>query len=254
MGTCWDVAQEFTRIAQDLAAHGSGHAATARVTELAHATYGGDLAAVWRCSDAGPRLDSATDALAGKRLNHIVTDTRQGPVVTALHERTTVIVSDLWDEPRWPGYRQRLLREQLPIRAVAAFCLSGTDGDLGALVLYSAEPGYFTPDHTGPATLFAAHAAIAVQAARAADTVHHLRQALSSNRRIGMAIGILMALHHVTDDTAFDLLRTASQHLHRKICDLAEDVIDTGALPDWPTPTRSGRRPHAYHAAEHQPS
>ena len=149
MGTCWDVAQAFTRIAQDLAAQDGGHATSARVTELAHATYGGDLAAVWRCSDAGPRLDSATDALAGKRLNHIVTDTRQGPVVTALHERTTVIVSDLWDEPRWPDYRQRLLREQLPIRAVAAFCLSGTDGDLGALVLYSAEPGY--PYPTTPA-------------------------------------------------------------------------------------------------------
>ena len=66
-----------------------------------------------------------------------------------------------------------------------------------------------------------------------------------------MAIGILMALHHVTDDTAFDLLRTASQHLHRKICDLADDVIDTGALPDWRTPTRPGFRPDRDDAEHH---
>lgn len=51
-----------------------------------------------------------------------------------------------------------------------------------------------------------------------------------------LAIGIVMALHHVTDVAAFDLLRTASQRLHCTICDPAEDVIDVGACPTGASP------------------
>jgi hypothetical protein len=65
---------------------------------------------------------------------------------------------------------------------------------------------------------------------RAQTKVANLEIALVSARRIGMAMGIVMASHHVTDEQAFDLLRQASQRLHRKLRDVAEDVIYTGAL------------------------
>ncbi|MDT4915523.1 MAG: hypothetical protein QOH89_223 [Pseudonocardiales bacterium] len=35
----------------------------------------------------------------------------------------------------------------------------------------------------------------------------------------------------VTRDQAFDLLRMASQHTHRKVADIAAHVTETGALP-----------------------
>jgi AmiR/NasT family two-component response regulator len=38
----------------------------------------------------------------------------------------------------------------------------------------------------------------------------------------------------VTEQESFDLLRVTSQQLHRKLHDVAEDVIDTGVLPEWP--------------------
>jgi hypothetical protein len=60
----------------------------------------------------------------------------------------------------------------------------------------------------------------------------NLQVALTSNRRIGTAIGILMAHRHITDSAAFELLREASQRLHRKLRDIAEDVVLTGTLPD----------------------
>jgi DNA-binding response OmpR family regulator/two-component sensor histidine kinase len=66
---------------------------------------------------------------------------------------------------------------------------------------------------------------------QAEDRSANLEKALSSNRQIGTAIGILMALHKTTADTAFTLLRTASQHTHRKLYDVAEEVNSTGALP-----------------------
>jgi signal transduction histidine kinase/DNA-binding response OmpR family regulator len=66
---------------------------------------------------------------------------------------------------------------------------------------------------------------------QAEDRSANLEKALSSNRQIGTAIGILMALHKTTAETAFTLLRTASQHTHRKLYDIAEEVNSTGALP-----------------------
>ena len=47
----------------------------------------------------------------------------------------------------------------------------------------------------------------------------------------GAAMGVLMQAHKITDLDAFDLLRLASQRSHRKLPDVAEDVLLTGALP-----------------------
>ncbi len=68
---------------------------------------------------------------------------------------------------------------------------------------------------------------------RAADAATaNLQIALSSNRRIGTAIGILMAHRRITDAAAFELLREASQRGHRKLRDVAEDVVLTGTVPE----------------------
>jgi AmiR/NasT family two-component response regulator len=66
--------------------------------------------------------------------------------------------------------------------------------------------------------------------AQAHDKIANLEIALASSRRIGMAIGILMARFNVRDDAAFDLLRTASQRQNRKVRDIAEDVVLAGTL------------------------
>jgi hypothetical protein len=68
---------------------------------------------------------------------------------------------------------------------------------------------------------------------RGADaTIAHLQVALATNRRIGTAIGILMAHRRITDTAAFELLRDASQRGHRKLREIADDVVLTGTLPD----------------------
>jgi AmiR/NasT family two-component response regulator len=61
-------------------------------------------------------------------------------------------------------------------------------------------------------------------------TIENLHIALNSCRRIGAAVGILMATVKVTEDAAFDLLRSASQTTHRKLRDVADQVVLTGAL------------------------
>ena len=72
----------------------------------------------------------------------------------------------------------------------------------------------------------------------AAANAKNLQIALQSSRHIGSAIGILMCLHKITQDEAFELLRLASQRRNRKLRDLALDVIDAG----WLDPAKS--HPH----------
>ncbi|HEU4998863.1 MAG TPA: ANTAR domain-containing protein [Lapillicoccus sp.] len=55
--------------------------------------------------------------------------------------------------------------------------------------------------------------------------VSQLTVARDSNRRIGMAMGIIMSQRRVDEAGAFDLLRGTSQNTNRKLRDIAEDVI-----------------------------
>jgi ANTAR domain len=59
----------------------------------------------------------------------------------------------------------------------------------------------------------------------------HLEVALCSNRRIGMALGILMARHALSEEQAFTALRRASGHRNVKLREVAEEVVYTGATP-----------------------
>jgi|SRR6478752_5047564 AmiR/NasT family two-component response regulator len=55
--------------------------------------------------------------------------------------------------------------------------------------------------------------------------VTQLEVARDSNRRIGMAMGIVMRQRQVDETLAFDALRRISQNTNRKLRDVAEDVI-----------------------------
>lgn len=69
------------------------------------------------------------------------------------------------------------------------------------------------------------------QLADAQRQIAHLTVALRTSRHIGMAMGILMCRHGWTEDRAFAALRDASQRQHRKLRDVAQDVVLTGELP-----------------------
>jgi AmiR/NasT family two-component response regulator len=72
----------------------------------------------------------------------------------------------------------------------------------------------------------AAYAAVGYALAEAKTL--NLERAVDSSREIGAAIGILMSRQLVTREQAFALLRAASQRSHRKLRDLADDIIRIG--------------------------
>ncbi|HJQ42081.1 MAG TPA: ANTAR domain-containing protein [Jatrophihabitantaceae bacterium] len=73
------------------------------------------------------------------------------------------------------------------------------------------------------------------------EKIRELETALITSRRIGTAVGIVMATYKVTDEAAFDLLVMASQNGHVKLREIAQQVIDTGELKWTPTPVERRR-------------
>lgn len=59
-----------------------------------------------------------------------------------------------------------------------------------------------------------------------------LKIALTTNRQIGAAVGILMVQRGLCYDEAFAELRQASQRTNRPLRELAEELVSTGVLDD----------------------
>ena len=66
---------------------------------------------------------------------------------------------------------------------------------------------------------------------------------MDSNRRIGTAMGILMASHGITYDAAFTRLRIASQDHNRRLREIADEVVFTGEIPSRTARTALPGRP-----------
>ena len=61
--------------------------------------------------------------------------------------------------------------------------------------------------------------------ADAPDQVEQLRQAVASNRLVGQATGVLVAVHTIDADRAWELLRCASRNSNIKVTRLAAAVL-----------------------------
>lgn len=72
-----------------------------------------------------------------------------------------------------------------------------------------------------------------LELAAEAERREHLERALVNSRRIGMALGILMERHRLTEDQAFDQLTGISSRRNVKLHQVAEELVYTGAT----TPT-----------------
>ena len=104
------------------------------------------------------------------------------------------------------------------------------DGVVGAMNVYAHDKNVFDDRAAELGQVFAAPAAIAVQNAhvlaqtqRLAD---QLQSALEFRGVIDRAVGILMSRSASTEREALERLRTLSQHEHRKLGDVARQIVD----------------------------
>jgi hypothetical protein len=155
----------------------------------------------------------------------------EGPCLSAIAHDELIYVEDFSVDRRWPRFAEAVTMVA-PVRALFAvrMALGGQRG--AALNFYAERPGAFVDADFAAGTVLAGLAAAALERDVVRDEVANLEVALDSARTIGTAIGILMARQLVTREQAFAQLRVASQHLKRKLRDVAEQVTETGDLPD----------------------
>ena len=180
-------------------------------------------------TDHPARRSASSDEALGATVARIASRAGTSPGIAAFEGGGTVHCPDLACDPRFPEYRDAILRETA-VRSVLSVAIRVHDTTVGVLTMYAAEPGAFDAEAVERARRLSEHAALAIAAEISGDRADNLEVALRNSRTIGAAIGILTERLRITSEDAFDRLRQASQQGNRKISDLAAELVETGTV------------------------
>lgn len=175
-----------------------------------------------------PEVAAVTDPVVADVYDLQLTS-QTGPLVTALQEKTTVLIRDTTTDDRWPEWAAKVAA--LGVRSVLDVPLvtgGGAHQTVGVLGLYSPDADAFDADDEAIAHILARHASVAVASARHEET---MAQAVDARKLVGQAMGILMERFDVDGDRAFAILKRYSQDTNTKLRDVAQHLIDTRKLP-----------------------
>lgn len=221
----------FAELGNEVSGAGNSEAALHRIVDLAVKYIEGcRCASIVTMRGAHAHSLASSDEIAGQ-LFQLQSDLDEGPGLDAARLELNYIVRDLAHEQRWPKFA-KLAGRATEVRSALAFSL--ISGQKSSLIVYGERPDGFADETIDIATIFASHASSLVALSAAEGHSANLETALRSSREIGIALGILMAHRKVTQEDAFAMLRTASQTLHRKLRDVAGEVLQTGTLPELP--------------------
>jgi GAF domain-containing protein len=153
-------------------------------------------------------------------LDRIQSETGEGPCIDAIKEQEVFETGDLSAEARWPQFSRRGY-DETGVQSIIAFRLFIEQDTMGALNLYATSGDAFDDTDVALASVFAAHAAVAMQSSRRED---ELEQKAASRDVIGQAKGILMSRSGVDEQQAFAMLKSASQRMNVKLVRIAERI------------------------------
>ena len=162
-----------------------------------------------------------------RRVDEMQDRLQEGPCLDVIWEQKTVRIDDMRTETRWPRFTAEAA--ELGVLSSLSFQLFVQGDNLGALNLYARQPHAFGEESEDVGLVLAAHAAVALAGAQHEQ---HLRRAVDNRDLIGQAKGILMERYRLTADQAFQALSRVSQQTNRKLVDIAEELTQTGAVPD----------------------
>jgi hypothetical protein len=176
-----------------------------------------------------PRTIAATDDLP-EAVDALQYRVREGPCLDAADAAAVVMAEDLAGDARWPEFAP-LCVDQTGVRSMLSLRLAVRGSDRAGMNFYAQNVKAFDELDVRVGSILATFAALAVEVELHDRDSANLEAALRTNRQIGMAVGIVMATEKVTETDAFQLLRKASNHLNRKLVDIAAQVHLTGSLP-----------------------
>jgi GAF domain-containing protein len=222
----------MSRVARQLQEeHGDVEGTLQSITALAVATIPNakecSISYVISRKSVEPRASSSD--LPGQ-LDQLQGDLGQGPCLDAVWDEEVVRVDDVGADERWPEFAAKA--SEMGIRSMLCFQLFVQGDQLGAMNLYARTPGAFDDESQEIARMLAAHAAVALAGA---EHEQNLRVGMDNRDIIGQAKGILMERHKITAHRAFDVLARTSQHLNRKLVDVARELSETGAVAEPPS-------------------
>jgi transcriptional regulator with GAF, ATPase, and Fis domain len=164
-------------------------------------------------SDLPARVDELQEAVG------------EGPCLDAVYEHQTVRVENMATETRWPKFAAAAFAAGAG--SMLSFQLYVEGDNLGALNLYSAEPGSFDDESEHVGLLFASHAAVALAGVQKHQ---QLTQGMATRDLIGQAKGRLMERYDINGERAFALLVRVSQTRNMKLREVAEELALTGKI------------------------
>ena len=135
-----------------------------------------------------------------------------GPCVDAVRDDSVYVSGDVGSDERWLEWGVRV-HDELGVRSVLSqrLRLSSDAGVIAGLNIYSETTDAFDERARATGLVFATHGGLLMNTILANDRVRNLRRALESNRQIGVAMGVLMHQHRLTQAQAFDVLRARAR-------------------------------------------
>jgi GAF domain-containing protein len=150
-----------------------------------------------------------------------------GPCLQAARTGTVVRIDDMAGDGRFPSFAAEALR--LGINSTLSLPLTVKGVSIGALNVYGEGFKAFDEVSESLATRFARQASATLANVeihdRTVKLVTQLNEALGSRSVIDQARGILIARTGCTAEDAIEALKQRSQHEHRKIRDIASELV-----------------------------
>jgi hypothetical protein len=168
---------------------------------------------------------AASDDVA-RRIDELERTIGEGPCLDAIDdsEPDQHICADLSEGSKWPQLATHILQET-SVRGMAGFRLRQDGQRVGALNVFSNTAGALSEHSLDQAIMLTAFASVTLAALERGEEATTLRRGLESNREIGKAVGLLMAMHDIDDDRAFEMLAKVSQEMNVKVAEVAAQVV-----------------------------
>jgi GAF domain-containing protein len=216
-----DLPDLLARSAREISSHGNLDATLDSVVGCLHAILPTPhhVGATLVRTDGSVAVTAGSDDLA-RELEQLARTLGEGPWLTALDGQTEVVVGALQHEQRWPAYVPAAAA--LGVRAQLVVRLASDERPWGALSVHSTDSDAIDPLVIRITSLYAAHAAVAVDRARREE---NLRTALGTRKLIGQAVGIVMARFELDEKMAFRYLVRLSSNSNVKLRDIARDLV-----------------------------
>jgi GAF domain-containing protein len=200
-----------------------------RVAELAKACVPGaeEVSVTLLENDSGARTAAFTGDLAA-HLDERQYESGFGPCLDAAEAGQTIRIDDTAHENVYPDFAAIAARRG--VRSIVSVGMPVPQRILGGLNVYRFDEQVMDPDSVHLLQVFAGYAAIALANhslyASSVALSEHLQTAMQSRAIIEQAKGVVMTKLHCSAEEAFQHMALRSQHTHRKLRDIAQDVVD----------------------------